>query len=156
MQLICKNKLCCLEVFLLTGKHAQLLVIAVSFLCLQLHSFDLPTPPSGLPASEWRLNTTGSSWTTGSSATQFWICWGRSRPSCVSGGELSSRQRLSGCCYKSGMWAATQPHATLWPQTLAREDNTCKEILYVRFVRDADYAVYNVLDFQTNATCTDE
>lgn len=29
----------------LTGNHAQLLVIAVSFLCLQLHSFDLPTPP---------------------------------------------------------------------------------------------------------------
>lgn len=123
-----KKKTLLFGVFSLTGKHAQLLVIAVSFLCLQLHSLVCRRPPSGLPASEWRLNTTGSSWTTGSSATQFWICWGRSRPSCVSGGDLPSHQRLSGCCCKSGRWAATQPHATLWPQTLAREDNTCKEI----------------------------
>lgn len=77
------------------------------------HNLILLSAP-GSPVWEYLLNTMGSSWSTGSTATQFWICWGRSGPSSESGRDHTSPPRLSGCCCKNGMWVVLNPIRHLW------------------------------------------
>lgn len=89
--------------------------LAVTELCLALTQLYLRT---GSPVLECLPNTMGSSWSTGSTATQFWICWGRSGPSSGSGRGLISPRRLSGCCCKNGMWVDLDRIWHLWNRIL--------------------------------------